>query len=142
VLRRLFSYGTLQFAAVMAALVRRSPRRRPAVLPRHRVGLLAGRPWPGIAPAPAEATAGILYENLTLAELRRLDRYEGSDYRRATVRVQTLAGRCRSWVYLPRRPLTWGGGAAPSCPAHPADWRVLGLRPPGRPARASKTRSC
>ena len=139
-LRRLFCYGTLQSPAVMAALLGRNPLGRTAILPRHRLGRLAGRPWLGIAAAPAESISGTLYDDLTPTELRRLDRYEGADYRRGTVRVQAGARQCRSWVYLPRRPVGEDAGVGPSAPAHGADWRALGIRPPRRPLRASKSR--
>ena len=139
-LRRLFCYGTLQSPAVMTAIVGRSPRRRAAVLPGHQVARLAGRPWLGITISPAGTVSGTLYHDLTPAELRRLDRYEGTDYRRATVRVRMAAGRYSTWVYLPRRPLLADGVAAASAPVRPADWRGFGLAPPRRSQPASKSR--
>ena len=133
-LGRLFCYGTLRVPAVVRALLGRVPGSRDAVLPAYRRGRLAGRPWPGIAPSAAESVGGTLYEGLTAAELRRLDRYEGADYRRGAVHVQTRAGRQRTWAYLPRRPLADDPDAAAT------PWRVLGLPPP-RPTRpASKSR--
>jgi gamma-glutamylcyclotransferase (GGCT)/AIG2-like uncharacterized protein YtfP len=127
----------------MAALVGRSPRRRAATLPGHRVGRLAGRPWAGIAPAPAESATGTLYDDLTPAELCRLDRYEGADYRRVAVRIRTTTGGYRSWVYLPRRPVEAVIGAPPSEPVDRSGWRALGLTPPPRRRpSASRHRPC
>lgn len=134
-LRRLFCYGTLRDPAVMAALLGRVPPSRPATLPAHRRGLLAGRPWAGVAAAAESAVAGTLYEGLTVRELGQLDRYEGADYRRATTRLTVPLGTCRSWIYLPRHPLADGRDSVEPEPVEPARWRSLGLPAARRPRR-------
>ena len=102
-LRRLFCYGTLQDEAVVAALLGGVPPARGAVLRGYRRVALPGRPWPGVIPVRGAVTLGTLYEQLSPADVARLDRYEGTEYRRAIVRVLTSGRPCRSWIYLPRR---------------------------------------
>lgn len=48
----LFCYGTLQFDAVLEALLKRIPERTPASAPGYRVAALAGRVYPGLVRAP------------------------------------------------------------------------------------------
>lgn len=126
-LDRLFCYGTLRDPTVIAALLGRVPQARPAVLPGHRRGLLAGRPWAGVAPAAGSDVIGTLYAGLTARELRRLDHYEGADYRRATIRLTVGATTCLGWIYRPRRPLAAGPEPDERSPTDPALWRALGL---------------
>lgn len=139
-LRRLFCYGTLEVPAIMAALIGRVPRGRAATLTAHRCRRLRNRPWLGIAPAPGELTSGTLYERLTPAELRRLDGYEGADYRRGTVRVDTREGRRRSWAYLPRRPLVTDDERLQGSAVDTTGWRALRFLALPHPRPASKTR--
>jgi gamma-glutamylcyclotransferase (GGCT)/AIG2-like uncharacterized protein YtfP len=126
-LDRLFCYGTLRDPAVIAALLGRVPQSRRAVLGEHRRGLLAGHPWAGVAPAVASAVEGTLYDGLRERELRLLDRYEGADYRRATIRLTIGNTTGRSWIYLPRRPLATGPAPPERPPTDAALWRALGL---------------
>ena len=139
-LDRLFCYGTLRDPAVIAALLDRVPRSRLAVLRKHRCGLLAGRPWVGVAPTAGSAVEGTLYHGLRERELRLLDRYEGADYHRATIRLTVGHTTCLAWIYLPRRPLATGPPPPERPPTDPALWRALGLprRRSGR--RASRRR--
>ena len=139
-LDRLFCYGTLRNPAVIAALLGRVPPSRPAVLPAHRRGLLAGRPWVGVAPATGSSVEGTLYRGLSGRELGLLDRYEGADYRRTTVRLTVGATACLGWIYLPRRPLAAGPQSPERPPTDPALWRTLGLPPQGTARRPSRRR--
>jgi hypothetical protein len=140
VLDRLFCYGTLCRPAVIGALLGRVPDGRAARLRDHCAGQIAGRPWLGVTRAPGDATAGTLYRRLDARELRRLDRYEGFDYRRAIVPVDTPAGRRRAWVYLPRHPVTPRANPPATGGDDRAQWRRLGLPPARRTHRASKSR--
>ena len=53
-------------------------------------------------PSPQAAVEGRLVEGLGFADLARLDRYEGDEYRRRLLRVSTARGPRHAWVYLPR----------------------------------------
>lgn len=139
-LDRLFCYGTLRDPVVIAALLGRVPSSRPAVLPGHRRGLLAERRWAGVAPAAGSEVTGTLYAGLTEREFRHLDRYEGADYRRATIRLTVGATTRLGWIYLPRRPLAAGAEPAERPPTDPAFWRALGLPRQHAGRRAARRR--
>ncbi len=99
---RLFAYGTLMEAAVLRAVLGRLPPRRPAVLAGFRRCRLHGAPWPGLVREEGALTRGLLLERLRPGDWRRLDRYEGPDYVRCTVRVRDDRGRMlAAQVYLP-----------------------------------------
>lgn len=136
-IRRLFCYGTLQVPGVIRALIGRVPVARPATLPDYRRGQLVRRRWPGVTPEPGTATSGTLYEGLTARELKRLDRYEGAEYRRAAVRVRVSTGMRQGWVYRPRLAPGNGLGASPQPSTNPARWRAAGL-PAGQRGRHSR----
>jgi gamma-glutamylcyclotransferase (GGCT)/AIG2-like uncharacterized protein YtfP len=102
VIHRLFAYGTLEQPALMAALTGRVPRSGPAKLPGHRRGRLPMRTYPGLAIDAGSEVAGTLYSGLTSRELGLLDRYEGPEYRRVLMYLQTDGGRRRAWVYRQR----------------------------------------
>ncbi len=100
-LQRLFCYGTLRVAAVVARVTGRRFPARAALLPGHGVRRLCGTPYPALLARRGEVTAGRLYEGLTPVHLRRLDRYEGRLYRRCLVMVRDDRGAARrAWVYL------------------------------------------
>ncbi len=139
-LDRLFCYGTLRDPAVIAALLGRVPRSRRAVLGEHRRGLLADRPWVGVAPAAGSAVEGVLYGGLSERELGLLDRYEGADYRRTTVRLTIGVAARLGWIYLPRRALAAGPEPPERPPTDPALWRALGLTRLQSAGRAGRRR--
>lgn len=133
----LFVYGTLCFDDVLRRLLGRVPARRPARLPGWRAAALAGRPYPGLVPAPGGAARGVLMSGLTPRENAVLDAFEGSEYAQRTV-TPTGETAARVYVWLEpdgpdvlaadwdarvyaRRVLAAYGSAAPPFPAHPTD---------------------
>ena len=101
---RLFVYGTLMQEELLRRLLQRVPPAVPAILANYHRSRLPGRSYPGIRYVRNRQVDGYLLTGLSTAQLQRLDRYEGSEYRRARVRVDTAQGRRVTWVYLLRRP--------------------------------------
>lgn len=97
-----FCYGTLLEPALMSRIIGRRAQPLPAALPDHAVARLRGRDYPGIWRQPGSQTEGCCYRLHHRRELGLLDRYEGPEYRRRRVRVQTATGPLESWIYLPR----------------------------------------
>lgn len=89
---RIFAYGTLAAGAVMQALLGRLPPAAPARLEGYARYRLRGRVYPGIVAEPGAHTEGVVYEGLDSASLALLDRFEGSLYRRESLRVRSAAG--------------------------------------------------
>lgn len=96
----LFCYGTLAFPAVMRVVAGQLPEAEPACLPGYRCALLAGRPYPGIAPA-TDSVRGLLYRNPGQLAMARLDRFEGREYQRRVLTVEQDGRQRRAWVYVP-----------------------------------------
>lgn len=87
-MHRLFVYGTLQHPPLLEHLLGRAPVPRPATLRAWRASRLRGRVYPGLVPADAASARGHLIE-VTDDELAILDRFEGSQYGRIAVQVET-----------------------------------------------------
>jgi len=96
-----FCYGTLLLPALAAAVTGRQLASWAAHLPGYRRAALRGRDYPGLWRVPAARTEGRLYQLRHRRELRRLDDYEGPEYRRRRLWVQGPAGPCHAWAYLP-----------------------------------------
>ncbi|MFG3430358.1 gamma-glutamylcyclotransferase family protein [Streptomyces californicus] len=77
----LFVYGTLQFDAVLMALIGRVPRQRKASAPGWRIASLEGRVYPGLVAEDGTIADGHLLNDLSTAEGRLLDAFEDDRYR-------------------------------------------------------------
>lgn len=87
----------------MQAVIDRDLNGRAAALPGYAAFQVRRAAYPGIVRIPGHTTAGLVYCNLTPAELAILDRFEGRLYKRRRLTVHTRDGRRRgAWVYLVR----------------------------------------
>lgn len=89
---RLFAYGSLMCADIMALVVGTPLASTPAMLPGFRRLCVAREPYPGLIADPDAVVAGRIYEGLTPAFWARLDAFEGAYYQRRPVRVRIAAG--------------------------------------------------
>lgn len=100
---RLFCYGTLQFADIMHAVSGRRYVGVTATLEHYACFALRGEVFPGIVPAHAAQTTGVVYTGLDDVALRRLDAFESDCYVRERVSVRDAAGRSlQAWAYVVR----------------------------------------
>lgn len=105
----LFCYGTLQFDAVLEALLGRIPERATASAPGYRAAALTGRVYPGLVVRPFGGSApGVVLTDLSNEEWRILDAFEDERYELQEVALST--GK-RGWAYV------WPGGDI-----RPDDW--------------------
>lgn len=99
---RLFVYGTLQDERLVERLLGRRLAWRPAVLEGYCRMLDASIGYPVVHPLAGSSVDGRLLEDLDHETLAALDAYEGREYRRVTVRVQTSDGRAvEAFTYVP-----------------------------------------
>jgi gamma-glutamylcyclotransferase (GGCT)/AIG2-like uncharacterized protein YtfP len=87
-----FTYGSLEFAAVMRAVTGRSfahERGRLDGWARFRVRAGA---YPGIRPHAEMSVPGTLWRGVDAASAARLDRFETAIYERRTLRVRSASG--------------------------------------------------
>ncbi len=100
---RLFTYGTLMLPEVMEIVAGRRFAARSATLAGYRRRLLRDRVYPGLVPAAGESVEGVLWEDLDLQALARIDRFEDAPYERLELRVAVAPGEsCAAFVYLLR----------------------------------------
>ncbi len=104
----LFVYGTLQFDAVLKALLGRVPASNPASAPEWRAAALEGRVYPGLVAAPGATAAGLLLTDLTDQEWRLLDAFEDDRYDLREVALSTGdRGLAYLWPSGETRPENW-----------------------------------
>ena len=102
---RLFVYGTLQNERLVERLLGRRLAWRPAVLEGYRRTLDAAIGYPVVHPLAGSRVGGRLLEDVDREALTALDAYEGREYRRVTVRVQTSDGEAvDAFAYVPAKP--------------------------------------
>ncbi|MER5617729.1 gamma-glutamylcyclotransferase family protein [Streptomyces sp. NPDC002215] len=94
---RLFAYGTLQFDAVLEALINRIPQRVSASAPGWRAASLEGRVYPGLVAAPGSSAPGVLLTDLSRREWAILDAFEDNRY---DLREVTLTSGGRGLAYI------------------------------------------
>jgi gamma-glutamylcyclotransferase (GGCT)/AIG2-like uncharacterized protein YtfP len=99
---RIFVYGTLQDDQLVQRLLGRRLPWQPAVLEGYCRTLDASIGYPVVHPLAGASVDGRLLEGVDQDALAALDAYEGREYRRVTVRVQTSDGRSvEAYAYLP-----------------------------------------
>lgn len=84
---QVFTYGSLMFDAVWNRVVRQRHVAQRARLHGYCRHALSGRDYPGIVAAPGQSVDGVLWQDVSQADLARLDIFEGDEYRRITVAV-------------------------------------------------------
>lgn len=105
----LFCYGTLQFDAVLKALLGRIPEQARASAPGYRAAALEGRVYPGLVLRAFGGSApGVVLLDLSNEEWRILDAFEDERY---DLREVTLSNGQTGWAYV------WPGGDVRT-----ADW--------------------
>jgi len=96
----LFIYGTLLVEKVRLRVLGRSCDCVPAILEGYRRCALSERSYPGLVSDAEVSVDGLLCYGLTEVELATLDRFEGDEYDRAKVTVETVKGTERAQTYL------------------------------------------
>ena len=102
---RLFVYGTLRDDAVVQELLGHHLFGRPAVLRGYEQGSDASIGYPVIRPRSDATVVGKVLDGIDDEMLATLDAYEGHEYRRIIVQVDTPDGRTvEAYAYVPAGP--------------------------------------
>ncbi len=88
----LFTYGSLMWADIMAAVAGATFPAESAVLPGFCRLCVRDEQYPGVVPAEQGVVAGIVYRGLGSEAWARLDRFEGEMYVRQPVLVRNASG--------------------------------------------------
>ena len=100
----LFIYGTLRDPDILAAVLGRTVAAAaltPATAEGHKCVYYPGQVYPALLAQPGASAPGALLHGLSDADLAVLDAYEGAEYRRASILVQTEAGAVTALAYIP-----------------------------------------
>ena len=98
-----FTYGSLMFPQVWSRVVRGNYRSVQARLDGHVRLEVKGETYPGMIARPGAMVGGVLYFDVSPADIDALDAFEGSEYRRETVRVVLASGEtveAGTYLYL------------------------------------------
>lgn len=97
-----FTYGSLMFDRVWSSVVDGSYRKTEALLNGYVRKAVKGEVYPAICPSASHSEVqGIVYYNVTPADLGRLDVFEGELYCRKTVKVVAVdTGRIFAETYV------------------------------------------
>lgn len=100
-----FTYGSLMFPEVWQRVVRGNYRSGPARLDGHARFEIAGETYPGMVAASGAGAGveGVLYFDVSPADMAALDAFEGAEYRRDVVRVMLESGEtveAGTYIYL------------------------------------------
>ena len=101
--QHVFTYGSLMFAPVWERVVGGRYRSIAATLTGYERLAITGETYPGIVEATSGTVAGVLYHDVSDADLQALDDFEGIDYRRCSIAVATPDGMsmpAQTYVYL------------------------------------------
>jgi gamma-glutamylcyclotransferase (GGCT)/AIG2-like uncharacterized protein YtfP len=96
----LFAYGTLMFPAVIHSVIGRIPRAEPAVVKGYRRLAVRGEKFPGLVRDGQEAVPGLLYQDLSADEWKRLNAFEDEFYDLREVCAHCSAGAIAALAYL------------------------------------------
>lgn len=106
-MHRMFVYGTLKDDEQVRAITGRTFPKKPAYLRGFRL-IQDDGPFPYIVPSDHDMVSGFLLNDVDDGSLQRIDQYEGSDYCRVSVPVQSDSGETQALVYIRfdrRRPI-------------------------------------
>ncbi len=103
-----FVYGSLMFPRVWDALVSARYQSVPSRLRDFRRHGVQGESYPAIVATPGAEVRGLVWLHVEPQDLDRLDRFEGDDYRRIAVSVESLdparAGTLTATAYVWKDP--------------------------------------
>jgi len=86
----IFTYGSLMFEQVWSEVVSGTYRQYPGRVSGFIRRSIFNEQYPAILPGPVNSTVeGVLYLDIDLEDLSRLDEFEGSLYERQSVQVMT-----------------------------------------------------
>ena len=88
-IKSIFVYGTLMFESVMRIVTGKAYTLESASLDGYARYSLMQRNYPGIIAQTGQTVKGGLYNNVDANSLARLDNFEGNEYTRKIVRVQS-----------------------------------------------------
>jgi len=91
-MKSLFVYGTLMFPEIQRKIIGRCPKKQRATLHGYARYKIKDANYPAAIPEPESVIQGYVLFELTDEELKRIDQYEGAEYKRIPVSVSLEDG--------------------------------------------------
>jgi gamma-glutamylcyclotransferase (GGCT)/AIG2-like uncharacterized protein YtfP len=101
--RHIFTYGSLMFSQVWQRVVRGNYRSARAIVDGYARYAIVAETYPAMIAQAGATVSGILYFDVHEQDIAILDAFEGADYRRQTVQVQSETGElyaADTFIYL------------------------------------------
>ena len=98
----LFVYGTLMFPQVVTVLTGLTPMYVPAVAYNTKRLRLRNQVYPGLGNRSGSSTQGYLLRNLDDASWRIIEAFEGNEYERGPVTIETAGNSVRAHTFFVR----------------------------------------
>jgi gamma-glutamylcyclotransferase (GGCT)/AIG2-like uncharacterized protein YtfP len=99
-MNNIFTYGSLMYPEIFAAVAGQTYRFQPATLSNWRRHRLQGETYPAAIPCSDHQLEGVVWFNVSADSLERLDRFETSSYARQQVQVHTHdRGTYAAYIY-------------------------------------------
>jgi len=101
----IFTYGSLMFPSVMRAVTEQEFPSLKARLRDYARYEVIGEAYPGLTPLEGAVTEGVLYLDVDVLSVRRLDDFEGPLYERTEIAVDTPEGEsltAQTYVFKPQ----------------------------------------
>ena len=90
--QHLFTYGSLMFAEVWSRVVHGIYRQMPARAEGFGRYAVRGESYPGLVPEPRSSVEGVVYFDVSPADVASLDVFEGEQYQRQVIHVRVTGG--------------------------------------------------
>lgn len=100
----LFAYGTLRHPRIWNSVVEGSYERVDAILSGYSLRRVQHAEYPGLVENKISVVEGVVYMDVTPEDAERLDEFEGEEYIRIRVTVQTAGAEslsCQAYLYKP-----------------------------------------
>ena len=106
----LFCYGTLCEPRILSAIIGKTLPTSEAKLINYACLRVRGAAYPGLKKQHDATTTGVIYQEVTTQDLRKLDEYEGDEYERVQLAAtdftfSNLKEKDKTWVYSVQRKL-------------------------------------
>ncbi len=100
----LFVYGTLLSPLLMKKLVGKLPASQPAHIKNYKAVFFTHRHYPGLTIKRNAITAGRVYTKLSRKQIRVLDDYEGTEYKRELIKIYLENNEVKvCWIYITKQ---------------------------------------
>jgi gamma-glutamylcyclotransferase (GGCT)/AIG2-like uncharacterized protein YtfP len=101
-MKNIFTYGTLMSRDVWNKIISGNYKSEKGILAGYERKKIINKSYPGLIESPDEKTSGIIYFDVDEDDLKKLDSFEGDEYKKIKVKVKTIKNKkiiCIAYLY-------------------------------------------